>query len=66
MMLQKNMKVEGINYLQPISCVKPLDYSLLPLDFNPIKVNDDQDYCANFGGMYNSDLVQKFWPIFAV
>jgi hypothetical protein len=51
MILQKNMEVEGINYPQPISCVKPLDYSLLPLDFNPIRGNDDQDYFANFGGM---------------
>jgi len=60
------MEVEGINYPQPISCVKPLDYSLLPLDFNPIRGNDDQDYFANFGGMYSSDMVQKFWPIFVI
>jgi hypothetical protein len=59
MMFQKNMNVEAINYPQPISCVKPLHYSLLPPDFNPIKMNDDQDYCANFGGMHSSDMAQS-------
>ncbi|XP_059433361.1 floral homeotic protein FBP1-like [Corylus avellana] len=59
-MLQKSMEVEAMN-LQPISCLKPLDYleyPLLPLDFNPLKVEDGQDYYAGFGGMYSSDIVQ--------
>lgn len=58
------MGTQAIN-MQPISCVKPLDYpSLPPLDFNPMidpikmKADHDQDYYADFGGMYSSDMVQ--------
>jgi hypothetical protein len=56
------MEVEVINYPQPISCVKPLDCSLLRWRWMMIMIIVlTLEAC-----IYSSDMVHKFWLIFVV